>query len=119
MTTQMYQQASERFLAQARAELANGDLPQASEKGWGAAAQLVKAIAHQRGWDHMVHGHLWTAVERLRVETGDPEVLSLFRTANTLHVNFYENRESVMSVSEGLAGVDRFLAKLSPLLKQE
>ena len=34
MTTQQYQQASEHFLAQARQELAVGDLPQASEKGW-------------------------------------------------------------------------------------
>ena len=40
MTTQTYQQASERFLAQALQELSDGDLPQASEKGWGAAVQL-------------------------------------------------------------------------------
>ena len=33
MTTQQYQQASERFLAQARHELADSDLEQASEKG--------------------------------------------------------------------------------------
>ena len=33
MTTQQYQQASERFLAQARHELSEGDLAQASEKG--------------------------------------------------------------------------------------
>ena len=33
MTTQTYQQDSERFLAQARAELSNGVLAQASEKG--------------------------------------------------------------------------------------
>ena len=49
MTTQTYQQASQRFLAQAKQELANGDLPQASEKGWGATAQILKAIAEQRG----------------------------------------------------------------------
>ena len=43
MTTQQYRQASERFMAQARRELAVGDLPQASEKGWGAAVQVLKA----------------------------------------------------------------------------
>ena len=42
MTTQQYQQASEYFLAQARRELADGDLAQASEKGWGAAVQILK-----------------------------------------------------------------------------
>ena len=45
VTTQAYQQASQRFLDQAKQELATGDLLQASEKGWGAAAQMIKAIA--------------------------------------------------------------------------
>ena len=45
MTTQTYQQASQRFLAQAKEELAAGDLQQASEKGWEAAAHMLKAIA--------------------------------------------------------------------------
>ena len=45
MTTQAYQQASQRFLDQAKQELAAGNLQQASEKGWGAAAQMIKAIA--------------------------------------------------------------------------
>ena len=49
MATQTYQQASQRFLAQAKQELAAGDLPQASEKGWGATAQILKAVAEQRG----------------------------------------------------------------------
>ena len=45
MTTEKYQLAGRRFLTQARRELAEGDLAQASEKGWGAAAQVLKAIA--------------------------------------------------------------------------
>ena len=49
VTTQQYQQTSERFLAHTRQELAAGDLPQASEKGWGAAAHMLNAIAEQRG----------------------------------------------------------------------
>ena len=57
MATQQYQQASEHFLAQARLELAGGDLAQASEKGWGAAAQMLKAIAERRGWEHNRHRH--------------------------------------------------------------
>ena len=42
MTTQTYQQASQRFLAQAKEEMAAGDLQQASEKGWVAATQMLK-----------------------------------------------------------------------------
>ena len=57
MTSQQYRQASERFLAQARQEFADGDLAQASEKGWGATAQMLKAIAQQRGWQHHRHNN--------------------------------------------------------------
>ena len=39
------------FLTKAGGYLAEGDLLQASEKGWGAAAQMVKAVAEARGWD--------------------------------------------------------------------
>ena len=37
MASQKYQRDSRRLLTQARGELAQGDLRQASEKGWGAA----------------------------------------------------------------------------------
>ena len=59
MATQTYQLAGRRLLEQARNELAEGDTRQASEKGWGAAAQLVKAIAEQRGWEHKTHRQIW------------------------------------------------------------
>ena len=77
MTTQKYQQATERFLAQARQELAVGDLPQASEKGWGATAQILKAVAEQRGWEHDRHRHYLRITSRLRSETGDRRQLVL------------------------------------------
>ena len=41
MTSRTYQVASGHRLRQAREELAAGDVRQASEKGWGAAAQIV------------------------------------------------------------------------------
>ena len=50
MASQKYQRDSRGLLAQARGELAQGDLRQASEKGWGAAALMLKAIAEQSGW---------------------------------------------------------------------
>ena len=49
MTTEThYRSAATQLLAQARQELARGDVRQASEKGWGAAAQAVKAVAESR-----------------------------------------------------------------------
>ena len=66
MATQKYQNDSRTLLAQAHAELAQGDVRQASEKGWGAAALMLKAIAEQRGWEHGKHRHLSRVASRLR-----------------------------------------------------
>ena len=118
MTTQQYQQASEHFLAQARREWADGDLPQASEKGWGASVQILKAVAEQRGWEHSRHRHHLVTVSRLRAETGDGEIRHLFNTASALHENFYENTMQASEVSESLDEVEALLNKLLPLLDQ-
>ena len=116
MTTQRYQQASAHFLAQARRELAAGDLPQASEKGWGATAQILKAIAAQRGWDHSRHRHYHRIISRLRAETGDGDIRRLFNTASALHENFYENDMHIDDVADGLDDVEALLDKLRPML---
>ena len=44
-----YRDQSRAYLEQANEELARDDLRQASEKGWGAASQIVKAVAEERG----------------------------------------------------------------------
>ena len=118
MTTQTYQPASQRFLAQAKQELAAGDLQQASEKGWGAAAQIFKAVAEQRGWEHGKHRHLSRAASRLRAETGDRDVYRFFSVANDLHGNFYENEMSAEDIAESLDDVQALLDRLETLLKQ-
>ena len=109
MTTQTYQQASQRFLAQAKQELAAGDLPQSSEKGWGATAQILKAVAEQRGWEHSRHRHHLVTVSRLRAETGDGDIRRLFNTASALHENFYENMMSAEDIAESLDDVQALL----------
>ena len=118
MTTQQYQQASEHFLTQAKRELADGDLAQASEKGWGATTQMLKAIAEQRGWEHHRHRHYHRAASRIRAETGDGEIRRLFDSASALHENFYENDMVADEVAERLDDVAALLAKLTPLLDQ-
>ena len=116
MTTRQYQQSSEHFLAQARQELADGDLPQASEKGWGATVQMLKAVAEQRGWEHSRHRHHLVTASRLRSETGDGNIRRWFNTASALHENFYENTMQSFEVAESLDDVEALLNKLLPLL---
>ncbi len=115
MTTRTYHEASRALLAQAESELARGDVRQASEKGWGAAAQMVKAIAEERGWDHGSHRLIWRAVNRLATESDDEEIHRLFRTANHLHINFYEDVDTAAHVANGLGDVRRFLDRLEVL----
>ena len=116
MTSQQYQQASERFLAQARQELADGDLAQASEKGWGATAQILKAVAEQRGWEH--HRHYHRAASRIRAETGDGEIRRFFDSASALHENFYEDDTVADEVAERLDDVEALMERLIRLLIQ-
>ena len=114
--TTTYREQGRVFLAQARQELANGDLPQASEKGWGAASQMVKAIAQERRWHHRSHRSLQGVINRLDRDTRDPEWVSLFAAAESLHMNFYENWSSVSVITLRLRQVRMFVEKAEGLL---
>ncbi len=115
--TLTYQEAAWQLLAQAFEELAEGDSRQASEKGWGAAAQMIKAIASSRGWNHQNHASLYRIIARLVKETGDDGICNRFSTANALHQNFYENWGEADYVAGGLSDVRELLHKLEPLLE--
>ena len=106
-------------MGQAFSEWEQGDLRQASEKGWGAAAQMVKAVSERRGWRHRAHPLLTTNVDRLAGETGDHEMRDLFAMANQLHTNFYEDRMSGEWVERNLHQVSLLLDKLEPLAMRE
>ena len=119
MTTLTYQDAARHLLAQGFEELAEGDSRQASEKGWGAAAQMIKAVAASRGWKHDSHASLYRVIDRLVRETGDDDIRKRFSTANALHQNFYENWGSADYVAGGLADVRTLLDKLEQLLDHQ
>ena len=116
MATQKYRTDSRHLLNQARAELALGDVRQASEKGWGAAAQMLKAIAEDRGWEHERHRHFSRVASRLRYELGDGDLYRQFRVAEGLHENFYEDTLQTEDVALDLLDVEFLLNKLEPLL---
>ncbi len=118
MTTQKYHAATRHLLQQARAELAAGDLRQASEKGWGAAAQMLKAIAETRGWEHDRHRHFSQMASRLRYELGDGDLYRQFRVAEGLHENFYEDTLTADDVAMDLDDVAQLLDTVEPLVSQ-
>ena len=100
------------FMAQAWEELERGDLRQASEKGWGAAAQMVKAAADLRGWGHQSHGDLHDVVVFLAREVGERSLRGLFASAGNLHHNFYEGWLSAEAVRSYLEEVEVFVERM-------
>jgi len=113
--TRYYNSTGRDFLAKAQRYLAEDDLLQASEKGWGAAAQMVKCVADARGWSHEGHRQLWRAVNRLVEETGDQEMQTAFGLAGALHTNFYEGWLPREIVENYLTQVEELVSKLEAL----
>ena len=96
--------------------MARGDLCQASEKGWGAASQMLKAMAYEQGWQHRRHNNLYEAVDRLMELTNDYEFRPLFAAAGELHTNFYEEFMEEDEVHTHLEQVTQFVNKIEALL---
>ena len=103
---------SREFFAKAEVALVRDGLLQASEKGWGAAAHMVRAIAGGRGGHDSGHRELYQAVDRLAARSGDPEIRVLFDSASALHSNFYEGWMPREMIASSLAQAGLFLRKL-------
>ena len=104
------------FLAKGEQALAEGDLLQASEKFWGASAQIVKALAERRGWEHSSHRALFQVINRLASDTDDDELRSLFLEAGQLHTNFYEGWLPAEMVQRGGGRVRELVERLRTML---
>ena len=107
-----YASQSREFIALANQELEQGDLLQASEKAWGAAAAAIKSVAEMRGWQHYAHTLISTAAWRISEEYNRPRVLELMPWAGDLHQNYYEYRLGPREVALGIARVEELLSIL-------
>lgn len=85
-----YRRQAHAFLVKSRQYLAEDDLHQASEKGWGAAAWMAKAVAEAQGWEYRKHDQFSVILNRARRLTGDERLPGLRSIANELHGNFYK-----------------------------
>ena len=110
-------QISKRLIQQARDELDAGDRLQATEKAWGALAQMMKAHGQQRGWlnlgGHRTVGHI---ARQLGDEYEEIPVLRAYIAADNGHRNFYENEMSppeiegiIETVADTLPDLERSL----------
>uniref|UniRef100_A0A7C4B9Y7 HEPN domain-containing protein n=1 Tax=Thermofilum pendens TaxID=2269 RepID=A0A7C4B9Y7_THEPE len=106
------------LLRQAREELGRGDLRQASGKVWGACALAIKAHAlHRRGRRVESHAELWVYKNEVAEELGD-WVRAVFRQADSMHKNFYENLATGEDVEDALQEVGKLVEAVERLLQQ-
>jgi len=106
----------EKYLHEAKALLERRDSVQASEKAWGAASQIVKALAAKEGRELRSHRELWEYISELRRRRNDPEVSALWSRANTLHTNLYEDWMPLDEVELSMRDVERLVEKLRGLM---
>ena len=112
-----YESQAREFLAKGREYLAAGDLHQASEKGWGAAAHMAKAVAEAQGWQYTRHGHFHRVMNDAQLLTGNERLPYLHGRAEILHVNYYELKSELDSgrISRDIEDVAELLEILYPL----
>lgn len=112
---QFYRDTSILYQSRAQSYLAQNDLLQASEKGWGAAALRIKNVAERRRWRHTSHDDLRVVINRLVAQTGDTRLKTFFESAGALHHNFYEGRMTRRRVRNQLRQVGELLRRLDRL----
>lgn len=117
-TGNKYNAMSRDFMARAEDYLRQGDLVQASEKSWGAAACALKSIAEQRGWQHQSHSLLYDISNQVVEELGRPDLRDMFQSAKSMHQNFYENWESEEGVEYAVGRIKEYLSELESVSPQ-
>ena len=112
-------QISRRLIQQARDELDKEDRLQATEKVWGALAQMLKAHGQHRGWlnlgGHRTVGHI---ARQLDAEYDDLRISDAYVAADNGHRNFYDNEMSPPEIEGIIATVVNVLPDLERALRE-
>ncbi len=110
--TDVHLALSNKYLKESEELVGRGDYVQASEKAWGAASQMVKALATKEGKELRSHGELHKYVLEIVKKIGDQEIRRFWQVATSLHQNFYENWLPDEIVRESIQDVKKFVEKL-------
>lgn len=116
--TRSYVETSWVLMAKAEAALAQGDLVQASRKGWRAAAWMLRGFARERGWRYSGFRRLYEVMDLLAENYGPAAGAELdlwFDAATALEMNAYEDSDSRLGVEICLENVAKLLRKLEAL----
>ena len=112
-----YRRQARHFLVKSREYLAEGDLHQASEKGWDAAAWMAKAVATAQGWEYERPEQFSVVLNNANGLTGDDRLGGLCSITSELHKNFYTRKRFLNAdiIGENVDSVADLLDLLEPL----
>ncbi|MCE2501593.1 MAG: hypothetical protein J4G13_12135 [Dehalococcoidia bacterium] len=97
-------------------EVERGELEEASNKLWGAAAHAIKAVAERRGWQHGAHRDLEETVLRLVDDEGAPPALyTYYALASWFHSRFYGGPPNANQIRHGKGEMASFIRLLENL----
>ncbi len=116
-----YESQAREFLSVSWDFLAAGNLHQASEKGWGAAAHMAKAVASAQGWEYRTHADFSQVMYQARQLANNPRIHELRGVANELHLNYYKRKRhlNAEAIREDLNIIAELLEILQPLTGPE
>lgn len=113
-----YVEAAEDLLDKAQEELGKGNVRQAAEKLWGAAALVVKAYAYWRDGRRLTsHGELWEYMRLIAKEVGS-WVRGAWMYANGMHICFYEGWCAKEDVEDALKTIEKLVKEVASLVKR-
>lgn len=112
-----YETQARDFLAKGREYLAVGDLHQASEKGWGAAAHMAKSVAEAQGWTYDRHSDFSWVINQAFLKTGNDRLRELRGIPNDLHGNYYVRKRFLDAeiIGKDIESVAEMVELLAPL----
>ena len=114
-----YVEAAEDLLREAREELGKGNVRQAAEKLWGAAALAVKAYAYLREGKRITsHGELWEYMRLMAREVGH-WVRGAWMYAIGMHTCFYEGWCAREDVEDALKNIEKLVKEIASLVKKK
>ena len=101
------------------AYLEEGDLCQAGEKAWGAVAQMTKAVASERGWQHFLRRELLAAIRQIADESDDRiTIRESIELVRSMHPESYEVNLDRITVEMGMARAAMLLETFWQLLPE-
>ena len=94
------------------------DYLQASEKFWGAAAEITEALASRTNKEIRTHAQMWEFVGDLDRKHPKLNLYNDFVFASYLHANFYEDDLPATVVQRGAETVRSYVRKLEKLIQE-